>query len=238
MLRDALKKIILPLRPQHTKRRMNFDTFERSYFSIRKSYFHVKRNTFGFLINIKNRGGYFVNFWLFDGSSSESLSLFYDVFIIFLYGIRSAAGLPTLLFNRVKLPCHAVRMRRTFLSAGHDHATQESLPLRRNISVDSTMISRRAGRLPYTVLSFPVAPRHLRRLYDDFPLRRNISVDSTMISRCAGRLPYTILSFPVAPGDDRRMYDPFPSSRGENVCRSVYDHSIIQYLKSQSYVTC
>ena len=184
------------MRPQHTKRRMNFDTFERSYFSIRKSYFHAKRNTFGFLINIKNRGGV-VNFWLFDGSSSESLSLFYDVFIIFLYGIRSAAGLPTLLFNRVKLPCHAVRMRRTFLSAGHDHATQESLPLRRNISVDSTMISRRAGRLPYTILSFPVAP-----------------------------------------GDDRRMYDPFPSSRGENVCRSVYDHSIIQYLKSQSYVTC
>ena len=136
MLRDALKKIILPLRPQHTKRRMNFDTFERSYFSIRKSYFHAKRNTFGFLINIKNRGGDFVNFWLFDGSSSESLSLFYDVFIIFLYGIRSAAGLPTLLFNRVKLPCHAVRMRgRTLLSARYGCTMCEDSPFCQIISI-------------------------------------------------------------------------------------------------------
>lgn len=220
MLRDALKKIILPLQSQHTKKRMDFDRFERSYLSIGKSYFHVKQNASNFLIKTNNRGGYFVNFWLFNSSSSDSLSLFYDVFIIFLYGIRSAAGIRALFFNQAKLPCHAVRMRRTFLSAGHDHATQESLPLRRNISVDSTMISRRAGRLPYTVLSFPVAPRHLRRLYDDFPLRRNIPAQCIFLARYAGISPRHARTSSVVPRHLRAMYFPCPL-HGESICRSA-----------------
>jgi len=142
MLRDALKKITLPLQSQHTKKRMDFDGFERSYLSIGKSYFHVKQNASNFLIKINNRGGYFVNFCLFDSFSSESLSLFYDVFIIFLYGIRSAAGLPTLLFNQAKLPCHAVRMRRTFLSAGHDHPARKGLPPCRDILAQCIFLAR------------------------------------------------------------------------------------------------
>lgn len=194
MLRDALKKITLPLQSQHIKKRMDFDGFERSYLSIGKSYFHVKQNASNFLIKINNRGGgYFVNFWLFNSSSSDSLSLFYDVFIIFLYGIRSAAGIRALFFNQAKLPCHAVRMRRTFLSAGHDHPARKGLPPCRDIPAHCGMISRRAETFSRNVFSLPVMPEYLRAMLGHLPSCRDISAQCIFLARCMEKASAALL---------------------------------------------
>ena len=99
------------MQPQHTKKRMNFDTNEL-YLSIPRSYFPAKQNAFNFLININDGGGYLINFYLLNNTSSESFFFPSNIFIIFFsYGFRPAAGLPTLFFNRAKSSRHAVRMR-------------------------------------------------------------------------------------------------------------------------------
>ena len=90
---------------------MNFDTFNESYLSIPRSYFTAKQNALDFLININNGGGVFKNFCLLNNTSSESFFFPSNIFIIFSYGFRPAAGLPTLFFNRAKSSRHAVRMR-------------------------------------------------------------------------------------------------------------------------------
>ena len=90
---------------------MNFDTFNESYLSIPRSYFTAKQNALDFLININNGGGLFKNFCLLNNTSSESFFFPSNIFIIFSYGFRPAAGLPTLFFNRAKSSRHAVRMR-------------------------------------------------------------------------------------------------------------------------------
>ena len=90
---------------------MNFDTFNESYLSIPRSYFTAKQNVLDFLININNGGGVFKNFCLLNNTSSESFFFPSNIFIIFSYGFRPAAGLPTLFFNRAKSSRHAVRMR-------------------------------------------------------------------------------------------------------------------------------
>ncbi len=90
---------------------MNFDTFNESYLSIPRSYFTAKQNALDFLTNINNRGGVFKNFCLLNNTSSESFFFPSNIFIIFSYGFRPAAGLPTLFFNRAKSSRHAVRMR-------------------------------------------------------------------------------------------------------------------------------
>ena len=90
---------------------MNFDMFKRTYLSIRRSYFHAKQNALDFLTNINNGGGVFKNFCLLNNTSSESFFFPSNIFIIFSYGFRPAAGLPTLFFNRAKSSRHAVRMR-------------------------------------------------------------------------------------------------------------------------------
>ena len=90
---------------------MNFDTFNESYLSIPRSYFTAKQNALDFLTNINNGGGVFKNFCLLNNTSSESFFFPSNIFIIFSYGFRPAAGLPTLFFNRAKSSRHAVRMR-------------------------------------------------------------------------------------------------------------------------------
>ena len=91
---------------------MNFDTFNESYLSIPRSYFTAKQNALDFLTNINNLGGgVFKNFCLLNNTSSESFFFPSNIFIIFSYGFRPAAGLPTLFFNRAKSSRHAVRMR-------------------------------------------------------------------------------------------------------------------------------
>ena len=211
------------MQPQHTKKRMNFDIFKRSYLSIRRSYFHAKQNAFNLLVDSNNRRRSFVNFWLFNSSFSESFSFFYDVFIIFLYGLRSKAGLPTLLFNQVRLPCHAVRKRRILLSAGYDYPARKGLPLRRDISARRGMISRRAETFPRNVFSLPVVPEYLRAMLGHLPSCRDISARRGMISRRAGTFSRNVFSLPVA----WRKHLPL-----------CYDYSIVQYLKYESYVTC
>ena len=90
---------------------MNFDTFNESYLSIPRSYFTAKQNALDFLTNINNGGGVFKNFCFLNNTSSESFFFPSNIFIIFSYGFRPAAGLPTLFFNRAKSSRHAVRMR-------------------------------------------------------------------------------------------------------------------------------
>ena len=115
---------------------MNFDTFNESYLSIPRSYFTAKQNALDFLININNGGGVFKNFCLLNNTSSESFFFPSNIFIIFSYGFRPAAGLPTLFFNRAKSSRHTVRMRgRTLLSARYGFTTCEDSPFSRIISI-------------------------------------------------------------------------------------------------------
>ena len=115
---------------------MNFDTFNESYLSIPRSYFTAKQNALDFLININNGGGLFKNFCLLNNTSSESFFFPSNIFIIFSYGFRPAAGLPTLFFNRAKSSRHTVRMRgRTLLSARYGCTMCEDSPFSRIISI-------------------------------------------------------------------------------------------------------
>ena len=115
---------------------MNFDTFNESYLSIPRSYFTAKQNALDFLTNINNLGGVFKNFCLLNNTSSESFFFPSNIFIIFSYGFRPAAGLPTLFFNRAKSSRHTVRMRgRTLLSARYGFTTCEDSPFSRIISI-------------------------------------------------------------------------------------------------------
>ena len=115
---------------------MNFDTFNESYLSIPRSYFTAKQNVLDFLTNINNGGGEFKNFCLLNNTSSESFFFPSNIFIIFSYGFRPAAGLPTLFFNRAKSSRHTVRMRgRTLLSARYGFTTCEDSPFSRIISI-------------------------------------------------------------------------------------------------------
>ena len=116
---------------------MNFDTFNESYLSIPRSYFTAKQNALDFLTNINNLGGgVFKNFCLLNNTSSESFFFPSNIFIIFSYGFRPAAGLPTLFFNRAKSSRHAVRMRgRTLLSTRYGFTTCEDSPFSRIISI-------------------------------------------------------------------------------------------------------
>ena len=115
---------------------MNFDTFNESYLSIPRSYFTAKQNALDFLININNGGGVFKNFCLLNNTSSESFFFPSNIFIIFSYGFRPAAGLPTLFFNRAKSSRHTVRMRgRTLLSARYGCTMCEDSPFSRIISI-------------------------------------------------------------------------------------------------------
>ena len=115
---------------------MNFDTFNESYLSIPRSYFTAKQNAFNFLININDGGGYLINFYLLNNTSSESFFFPSNIFIIFSYGFRPAAGLPTLFFNRAKSSRHTVRMRgRTLLSARYGCTMCEDSPFCQIISI-------------------------------------------------------------------------------------------------------
>ena len=115
---------------------MNFDTFNESYLSIPRSYFTAKQNALDFLTNINNRGGVFKNFCLLNNTSSESFFFPSNIFIIFSYGFRPAAGLPTLFFNRAKSSRHTVRMRgRTLLSARYGCTMCEDSPFCQIISI-------------------------------------------------------------------------------------------------------
>lgn len=115
---------------------MNFDTFNESYLSIPRSYFTAKQNALDFLININNGGGLFKNFCLLNNTSSESFFFPSNIFIIFSYGFRPAAGLPTLFFNRAKSSRHTVRMRgRTLLSARYGCTMCEDSPFCQIISI-------------------------------------------------------------------------------------------------------
>ena len=115
---------------------MNFDTFNESYLSIPRSYFTAKQNALDFLININNGGGVFKNFCLLNNTSSESFFFPSNIFIIFSYGFRPAAGLPTLFFNRAKSSRHTVRMRgRTLLSARYGCTMCEDSPFCQIISI-------------------------------------------------------------------------------------------------------
>ena len=114
---------------------MNFDTNEL-YLSIPRSYFPAKQNAFNFLININDGGGYLINFYLLNNTSSESFFFPSNIFIIFSYGFRPAAGLPTLFFNRAKSSRHTVRMRgRTLLSARYGCTMCEDSPFCQIISI-------------------------------------------------------------------------------------------------------
>ena len=115
---------------------MNFDTFNESYLSIPRSYFTAKQNALDFLTNINNWGGVFKNFCLLNNTSSESFFFPSNIFIIFSYGFRPAAGLPTLFFNRAKSSRHTVRMRgRTLLSARYGCTMCEDSPFCQIISI-------------------------------------------------------------------------------------------------------
>ena len=115
---------------------MNFDTFNESYLSIPRSYFTAKQNVLDFLTNINNGGGVFKNFCLLNNTSSESFFFPSNIFIIFSYGFRPAAGLPTLFFNRAKSSRHTVRMRgRTLLSARYGCTMCEDSPFCQIISI-------------------------------------------------------------------------------------------------------
>ena len=116
---------------------MNFDTFNESYLSIPRSYFTAKQNALDFLTNInKKKGGVFKNFCLLNNTSSESFFFPSNIFIIFSYGFRPAAGLPTLFFNRAKSSRHTVRMRgRTLLSARYGCTMCEDSPFCQIISI-------------------------------------------------------------------------------------------------------
>ena len=116
---------------------MNFDTNEL-YLSIPRSYFPAKQNAFNFLTNINDEGGgYLINFYLLNNTSSESFFFPSNIFIIFFsYGFRPAAGLPTLFFNRAKSSRHTVRMRgRTLLSARYGCTMCEDSPFCQIISI-------------------------------------------------------------------------------------------------------
>ena len=115
---------------------MNFDTFNESYLSIPRSYFTGKQNALDFLTNINNGGGVFKNFCLLNNTSSESFFFPSNIFIIFSYGFRPAAGLPSLFFNRAKSSRHTVRMRgRTLLSARYGCTMCEDSPFCQIISI-------------------------------------------------------------------------------------------------------
>ena len=115
---------------------MNFDTFNESYLSIPRSYFTAKQNALDFLTNINNWGRVFKNFCLLNNTSSESFFFPSNIFIIFSYGFRPAAGLPTLFFNRAKSSRHTVRMRgRTLLSARYGCTMCEDSPFCQIISI-------------------------------------------------------------------------------------------------------
>ncbi len=202
---------------------MNFDISDSLYLSIRRSYFQEKQNILDAIININNRRGCLTYVWLSDKTSSELLSFPDDVFIIFLYGMP--AGMQTLFFNQAKSPWCSARMRRTFLSAGHDHTMRKDVPIRREMSVGPTMISRRGGRLPYHLLSFPGMPGNSRRTYDLFPPRQNISVRFMTTSRRGGRLPYHLLSFPAVANDSRKAYAPL-RPHGRKRLPHCYDLSL------------
>ena len=214
---------------------MNFNTFNLCWPAAWKSVFHVWKYPFACLLIKANGGGY-----LSHNQGNADLSLCYslfldDIFIVFR-SIRRMAGMLAWPFHTITLSFRG-RMRNTFLSAGHDHTMREDVPIRREMSVESTMTSRRNGRFPYHLLSFPGMAGASRRTYDLFPSRQNIFVRSMITSRRSGRFPYGILSSFVATNDSRRAYAPFLSHERKPLSR-CYDHFIFQPIKYQSYVTC